>query len=254
MPATLQLIRHATMLLTVSGKRILVDPYLAEKGTQPPVPISANRRRNPLVSLPIPADDLNNLDAVLLTHTHFDHFDEAAKSFFPKGSLIFCQPTDEPKLRRDGFTNIKPVVEKMEWGGISISRYDAHHGYGLIGYLMGKCSSYMIESNGLTAFITGDAVLDEALHANLMVCKPNVVVANAGCASFRIGRPITMGASDMVRILDLLPQAKIIAVHMDTVNHCKHTRAYLNEYLKLHNLSGKIYVPQNGEAMTVWDS
>ena len=80
----IQLLRHATLLLEFGGKILLVDPMLSEQAAMPPIINSANDRRNPLTPLTAPANYLEILDAVLLTHTHRDHFDDAAAQLLPR--------------------------------------------------------------------------------------------------------------------------------------------------------------------------
>ena len=74
-----QEIRGATSIVTFGGLRLLVDPFLAPKGSFPPVPSPYNEFPNPLVELPLPIEQIVTVDAVIVTHMHhFDHFDGAA--------------------------------------------------------------------------------------------------------------------------------------------------------------------------------
>jgi L-ascorbate metabolism protein UlaG (beta-lactamase superfamily) len=68
-----RLVRHAILVVRLGGKTLLVDPMLSPPGAMPPIPNSPNDRRNPLVRLP--DLDLSPVDAVVVTHTHPDHFD-----------------------------------------------------------------------------------------------------------------------------------------------------------------------------------
>jgi hypothetical protein len=52
------LVRHATLLLEWDSRRLLVDPQLDPEGTRPPIADTPNPRRNPLVPLPIPAEEV----------------------------------------------------------------------------------------------------------------------------------------------------------------------------------------------------
>ena len=52
----LRLIRNATMLWTYNGRRILTDPYLADRFAAPSY---SGRSRNPVVELPLAIDDLS---------------------------------------------------------------------------------------------------------------------------------------------------------------------------------------------------
>ncbi|HYW23478.1 MAG TPA: hypothetical protein VE953_04900, partial [Terriglobales bacterium] len=68
------LVRHATLILELDGRRLLLDPQLDPEGARPPIPNTPNPRRNPLVPLPMPAEDVvRGLDAVVVTHLHNDH-------------------------------------------------------------------------------------------------------------------------------------------------------------------------------------
>src|SRR5438067_10734033 len=58
MPRTLTLIRNATVLLELDGQRLLVDPMLDEAGARPAVENTDNDRRNPLVELPLPLEEI----------------------------------------------------------------------------------------------------------------------------------------------------------------------------------------------------
>ena len=75
-----QRIRGATSIITFVGKKFLLDPFLADKGTLPPVPSPRDATPNPLVDLPLPVASIVDVDAVVVTHMHhFDHFDAAAR-------------------------------------------------------------------------------------------------------------------------------------------------------------------------------
>jgi len=52
----LRLIRHATLIVELAGRCILVDPMLDPAGARPPVENTPNDRRNPLVELPEPVE------------------------------------------------------------------------------------------------------------------------------------------------------------------------------------------------------
>jgi hypothetical protein len=68
--ARLTLIRNATVILELDGQRLLIDPMLDEAGTRPAVENTENLRRNPLVPLPLPVEEIvAGLDAILVTHS-----------------------------------------------------------------------------------------------------------------------------------------------------------------------------------------
>ena len=88
----IQLIRNATIVLDYAGKKFLIDPMLADKGAYPPFPNSPRQdQNNPLVSLPTSVDSIiQNVDAVIATHLHSDHWDDAAKKALSKDIKNIC--------------------------------------------------------------------------------------------------------------------------------------------------------------------
>ncbi|MDF2984807.1 MAG: hypothetical protein K0R50_317 [Eubacterium sp.] len=244
----LQLIRHATLLLSINKKTILIDPMLSPKGALEPVKNVANQSRNPLVDLPVSAEDLLTCDAVLITHTHRDHFDDAAACFLPKNKLIFCQPKDVEKINKSGFINVVPVKRHLNWEGISIARTPARHGHGATALGLAPVSGYVLCGPAEpTVYITGDSIFYCETKKALDKYKPNIVICNAGQAAFSAGRPITMGIEDIQKILSCSPGSDIVAVHMEAWNHCVLTRNHLKKYVDENNLQSKVHVPEDGE-------
>lgn len=88
----IRFIRNATLVVEVGGRSILVDPMLGPVGAMDPVPNAvpnaAAERRIPLVDPPLDGAELERLargiDAVLVTHTHRDHWDGRARELLPK--------------------------------------------------------------------------------------------------------------------------------------------------------------------------
>jgi L-ascorbate metabolism protein UlaG (beta-lactamase superfamily) len=228
---------------------ILLDPMLSDAGTMPPVPLTSTRIRNPLIQLPAKAESLvKNIDAVLITHCHFDHFDRAAENLLAKGTLIFCQPEDEKKLREKGFKNVRAVDGDTEWAGIRLKRFPAHHAEGsLLLSMMGTSSSYLLQASGASLFITGDAIPDNLLIDNLKESRPDVILAYTGQAQMLWGRPITLSAESLKDISKISPRSKIVAVHMYAINHCRLSKAELKEFVRKEKLGAVVAVPDEGE-------
>ena len=82
-------VRHATLLIEFGGTKFLIDPYLAEKGAYPGFEGTANSHlSNPGVEIQTPLDEILDIDAVIVTHTHADHWDETATSLIPNSLPI----------------------------------------------------------------------------------------------------------------------------------------------------------------------
>jgi L-ascorbate metabolism protein UlaG (beta-lactamase superfamily) len=107
-----QQIRNATIKVNYAGTTFLIDPMLAKKGTYPGFEGTYNSQlRNPLVELPMPLAEAMKADAIIVTHTHLDHWDDAAKQNLPKNLPLFAQnEADAQSIRKDGFTNVRVLV------------------------------------------------------------------------------------------------------------------------------------------------
>lgn len=242
--------RHATLLVTMSGKKLLVDPMLSPAGAMPPIRNSSNQHRNPLVELPSKLDLQDDVDAVLLTHTHSDHFDEEAMRQIPKRKLMICQPEDEERLRGLGFLAVRSVQDRFYWEKIMIHRTGGQHGTGEIGVEMAPVSGYVIKAEEEPSlYIAGDTIYCQEVSSALTQYQPDVIVVNAGGARFINGDPITMTAQDVVSVCRKAQTATIIAVHMEAINHCLVLRKDLARYLQQEGFIKQVLIPQDGEQL-----
>ncbi len=246
----IQLIRHATLILHLNNKKILVDPILSPKGTISAVENVPDTRNNPLVDLPIPVDSIVDCDAVLITHTHRDHFDDIAAKSIPKEIPVFCQPEDEAKIKESGFLNVIPINESFEWEGIKFDRTNGKHGHGVIALKMAPVSGFIISAPGEpTVYLTGDTVWCSCVEKTLSKYMPEVVISYCGEARFSYGKPITMNASDILAICKKTPGAKVVAVHMEAWNHCRLPRRTLRDFIMENNMDRRVYIPSDGELL-----
>ena len=243
----IQLVRHATLLIEYAGMRLLVDPMLSDAGAMAPIQNSPQPRNNPLVSLPCSVDEvLDGVHAVLVTHTHRDHWDDAAIQLVPKDLPLFCQPKDLKKMEDTHFLNAAAVETERHWSKICITRTHAQHGTGEIGKAMAPASGYVLQSENEPAlYLAGDSIWCKEVAEAIHKFKPATIVVNAGGARFLQGDPITMTAEDVMQVCRAAPKAEIIAVHMEAINHCLVTRKDLSH--AAHQAGVKVKIPTDGE-------
>lgn len=248
----MRLVRHATLVIDLNGHRILVDPMLSAEGAMEPVRSAANNRRIPTMPLPMPVPEiLQGVDAVLVTHLHRDHLDQAAIELLPKNLPVLCQPGDAEALGKLGFQTVLPVADAMEHAGIEFIRTGGKHGTGLIGKSMGGVSGFVLRSPGEPVlYIAGDTIWCACVREALETLRPDVVVVNAGAAQFVTGSPITMDGADVARVCETAPAAAVVAVHMEAVNHCLLTRDGLRADLTGRGCADRVRIPGDGEALS----
>ena len=249
-------VRHATFVFESGGRRVMVDPMLAAAGAAVPVPDTPNQRRNPLVDLPFGDEGtlalLEETDLVLVTHLHNDHWDGRARDLIPRQTPILCQPEDWDEISASGFRQVTPVDDALQWDGLEVVRTGGRHGTGEIGDLMGLVSGFVVRAEGSpTLYVAGDTIFCPEVEEALDAHEPDVVVVNAGAARFLEGDPITMTAEDVAGVCRAAPEALVVAVHMEAINHCLLTRDELREELRRAGLADRVEIPADGETLEV---
>jgi len=248
MPYTL--LRNATAILETGGHRFLIDPALDPVGARPPVPNTPNQRPNPLVEMPNGWETtVTSAEALIVTHTHMDHWDQTAAGMLDRQLPLFCQPEDIQKMADAGFDDIRPVESREEFGGVSLIRTAGHHGTGDIGKAMAPVSGFVFTASGdSTVYVAGDTIWCDEVAEAISTHSPDVIVINASGARFLQGDPIVMTAVDIARVQQAAPSALIIVVHLEAINHCLETRSCYRETLPALGVNmGQLRIPEDGE-------
>lgn len=252
----LTLLRHATVLLETAGRRLIVDPMLDPAGARAPVRGTPEERPNPLVDLPVPAEEaVAGVEGVLLTHTHVDHLDAAGVTALPRDVTWFCQSEDVADLAPLGFADLRPVPAggTVDWQGLEITRTAGRHGRDdAMVQGLGPVSGFVVAAAGEpTLYVAGDTVWCPEVAAALAEHEPGVVVVNAGGARFLQGGSVTMEAADVAAVCRAAPGALVVAVHMEAINHCLELREHLAARLVEEGLGGRVAIPADGEAIAI---
>lgn len=215
---SIRLVRHATLLVSLSETTLLVDPMLGAAGSSPPIQNTPNQRRNPLVDLP----DLDlSYDAVLVTHRHNDHFDDAARERIDSDVPLVVHPDQTAAFREEGFTDVRPLDRDVAVGDLTLSPTPARHGHGDLAAAMAPVTGATVTDGTQTVYLAGDTVWYDGVAETLESLTPDAVVVNAGAAQFLEGDPITMDADDVRRVRAAVDdEVPVVAVHMDAINHC----------------------------------
>lgn len=252
-------IRNATQIIQFAGKKFLIDPMLSDKGTYPGFEGTVNSQvRNPTVELPCNKELLLDVDAVIVTHTHLDHWDDAAITLIPKDKIIYIQNENDKKLlTSQGFTNLSILSEHSQFDGISLIKTACQHGsdqaYSNIplGEMLGESSGVVFKHpSEKTLYLMGDSIWFSPIEANLKRHSPDVVIMNTGWAHVIGYGSIIFGLEDILKVHLLLPNAQIIGTHMEAINHCLVSRQQLLDYAAINDMANYVSAPSDGETVT----
>jgi L-ascorbate metabolism protein UlaG (beta-lactamase superfamily) len=107
---TVTWIGHATLLLQIGGRTLLLDPVFSERAS--PLGFAGPVRRVPL---PATLDELPRIDVVLISHNHYDHLDAGTVRRLdaqPGGPPLFVVPLGvDLWLQAEGMRR----VARMDW-------------------------------------------------------------------------------------------------------------------------------------------
>lgn len=251
-------VRSATITVTYGGKKFLIDPFFADKGAYPPIPYTLNETAFPLVDLPMPVDEIiKNVDAVIVTHLHEDHFDDAAKAALPKNIKMFAQNEKEAEeIRSAGFQNVEVLREDgTAFGDIKLTKTNGEHAKGDIlkkyYQMMNACSDVcgvvFSAPNEKKLYIAGDTCWCDAVRETIGAHKPDIIVVAASDGRFKDGDAMIMNKEDVYEVYRAAPYAKIIANHFETVNACMLSRKELRQFVEAKGMNSAVFVPEDGE-------
>ncbi len=252
----IQQIRNATVTVEYGGQKFLIDPMFSKKGEFDPFLPAERDDRNPIVELPMSVDEiLEGVDAVIVTHTHEDNFDQAAKEQLPKDmKMIMQDEADAEMAKESGFTNIEVIEEEVgiDFNGVELTEVDGRHGHGETAKLMGNVMGIVFQhTDEKTVYLAGDTVWYEEVQQIIDTYKPEVILLNGGENQFvedgPVG-PLIMGKEDVYEVYKAAPEADIIVSHMEAVNHWGLSREELKNFINEKGMESNVVVPDDGEA------
>ena len=167
---TLAWLGHSTVLINFFGVTVLTDPVLFSRvGIRlPGITIGPKRLTAPALRF----DELPQIDLILLSHAHFDHFDLRTLHRFDEATSVITARATSDLLKRTRFCNIT----ELDWGEtktVSVAKgeievvafpvkhwgartqRDTHRGY----------NGYLIEREGRRIIFAGDTAMTDSFAA-----------------------------------------------------------------------------------------
>jgi L-ascorbate metabolism protein UlaG (beta-lactamase superfamily) len=223
MHAAVTFIGNATVLLRIGDFTVLIDPAFGPAGSRVSLGhgLWTKRLRDPVLD---PIEDVE-LDAVLLSHLHGDHFDRAARRRLDPGLPIITTPQAERRLRRR-FRAVRglPTWQSHEWarGGqrLRVTAVPGRHGPGLADVLLPDVMGSVVEftvagQRGLTLYVTGDTLCMPRLgQIPRRFGDIDAMLIHLGGTRV-LGLLVTMDDSEGARLTQLIGADRTIPIHYD---------------------------------------
>ena len=212
-------VNHSTVLLQQRGCNILTDPIWSERAS----PVSwagPRRRRIPGVSW----QDLPCIDAVLISHNHYDHLDlPTLRRLAARGESTFVVPARLARLLRS--ERIGPVHE-LDWGeslslsGVTVHCVPALHfsSRGIYDRNMTLWCGYVIQFQGRLVYFAGDTAFGSHFaQIREKFGSPGLALLPIGAYAPRwFMSSIHMAPDEAVRAHAILGASTSIAIHHGT--------------------------------------
>jgi L-ascorbate metabolism protein UlaG (beta-lactamase superfamily) len=149
---------HATVLIEIDGYRVLTDPNLSQRAS--PFQFAGPKRLHPP---PIELSQLSGIDAVVLSHNHYDHLDEASiRHLATQGTNFYVPLGNGTHLEAWGIPLSQ--IHELDWwqeaklGSLSIVATPARHysGRGLFDFQATLWASWTLVGPRHRLFYSGD--------------------------------------------------------------------------------------------------
>lgn len=247
-------LRHATMVLETDKEVILIDPMLGPVGTLPPFAFFRSKpKRNPTVGLPSSTKAvLERVSHCLITHNHPDHIDSAAIQFLKERQVpVSCSRREAGVYQQKGLHIVRQIDawEQTAFLGGTLMGIPGRHGYGFVANVAGPVMGYFLAlPNQPSVYVSSDTIYTDDVKRAVKELRPDLCVLAAGEAQFDVFKPLLMNMPDMLQFIADAPH-KVLANHMDAINHCPTTREVLRNTLAEKGLLHKVMIPENGEVI-----
>lgn len=149
---------HASVLVEIDGYRILTDPVLSQRVS--PFQFIGPKRTH---KAPIELEQLIGIDAVVISHNHYDHLDEATVRHLAAQGTKFFVPLGVGQYLEGWNIPVSQIVEMKWWqtskvGALTITSTPNRHysSRGLLDYKATHWSSWSIAGTEHKVFYSGD--------------------------------------------------------------------------------------------------
>ncbi len=108
---------HSSVLIEIDGQKVLTDPVWSDRVS--PVSFAGPKRFFPP---PLPLKELPPLDAVIISHDHFDHLDEKTITALKDRVPLFAVPLGVGEHLEKWGVKTEKIIERDWWGDVKAGK------------------------------------------------------------------------------------------------------------------------------------
>lgn len=225
-PVRLTHIGGPTLLVEAHGWRILSDPTFDPPGRRYGFGwgTSSVKTTGPAV----PADDLGQLDLVLLSHDHHaDNLDDAGRALLPGARSVVTTPSGARRLAAANTSGLAPwsttTVSAPGLPDLTITATPCRHGPPLSRPIAGEVVGFALQwaDDPAVVWISGDTVLYDGVREVAARLEVDVAVLHLGSVRFGLTGPLrySMSGRDALELVELIGPRVAVPVHFEGWSH-----------------------------------
>jgi L-ascorbate metabolism protein UlaG (beta-lactamase superfamily) len=221
MSVSITLIGGPTALIEIDGFRLLTDPTFDAPGDYQLPHVKLEKLVGPALS----ADEIGEVDAVLLSHDqHSDNLDHSGKDFLARAKRVLTTEAGAKRLgaHAEGFAPWAATELRKNGKSLTVIATPARHGPAGIEPLAGDVIGFVLSPNNRAPiYVSGDTTWFDGVAEVARRFRCGVVLPFAGAAQTRGPFHLTMDTNDTVETARAFPDAVIVPVHTDGWAHFK---------------------------------
>jgi L-ascorbate metabolism protein UlaG (beta-lactamase superfamily) len=255
---------NATMLLRIGAFTLLTDPNFLHRGQRARLGYGLRAKR--LTEPALQPTQLPQLDGILLSHMHGDHWDRVATRSLPKETPVVTTAEAARCLADRGFT---ATADLQPWQTHEFSRgtdtlritsVPGVHGPGPLARVLPAVMGSVVELiRGEVAgadvvwrgYISGDTLYRPFLAEVLERCGPlDVLIPHLG-GTKALGVTVTMDARQGADLVELLKPPVTVPVHYDDYDRFKSPLGDFVAEVGRRELPGELRAAQRGQTISL---
>ncbi len=253
-------IGNATLLIEYAGMTILTDPAFLGKGARIDLGYGVHSQR--LTNPAMRVADLPELDGIVLSHMHPDHFDRVAERDLDRSVLIVTVPEAVDDLNQRGFIKTLALETWEFWtcschgASITVTALPARHGPAAIDLIMPDVMGTMYEfrprnsAQPFRLYVSGDTLavgeLDEIPER-----YPDIDLGILHLGGGKIyAVTVTMDDRQGMEVLEKIAPKHAIPIHFDDYDIFKSPLSDFQEAVKEAGMERKLTYVTHGDTYT----